>query len=128
VPEGGARSIEQVDGDLMLLDRETLAKLRAQMTLEAPGDVAERVGAVAGQLAARGAANKQIERHQAQARLTAAVEQWAGVRRAAGEDDRSILRRFYLTTGVDVLSAMGQSRADMDALAQRIEGWYNGAT
>lgn len=124
VPEGGARSIEQVDGDLMLLDRETLAKLRAQMTLEAPGDVAERVGAVAGQLAARGALNKQLEKHAAQQRLTAAIEQWAGVRRAAGEDDRSILRRFYLTTGVDVLSAMAGSRADMDALAARVEGWY----
>lgn len=124
VPEGGARSIEQVDGDLMLLDRATLAQMRAAAVLEAPGDVGERVGAVAGALAAAGAVNKQIERHVAQQRLRAAIEQWAGIRRAAGEDDQSILRRFYLTTGVDVLSAMGGKRAEMDGLAARVEGWY----
>ena len=41
-----------------------------------------------------------------------------------GEDDRSIYRRFYLTTGVDVLSAMAGKRAEMDALASRVESWY----
>jgi len=124
VPEGGARSIEQVDGDLMLLDRATLAAMRAAMQLEAPGDTMERVAAAAGDLAGRGAAARQLERHQAQQRLRAAIEQWAGVRRAMGEDDRSIYRRFFLTTGVDVLSAMAGKRAEMDALAQRVEGWY----
>lgn len=124
VPEGGARSIEQVDGDLMLLDRATLAEMRAAMTLEAPGDVAARVGAVAGDGAAKGAINRQIQKHVAQQRLQAAVEQWAGVRRAAGEDDQTILRRFYLTTGMDVLSAMAGSRAEMEAIAARVEGWY----
>ena len=126
VPEGGARSIEQVDGDLMLLDRATLAQMRAALTLEAPGDTMERVAAAAGDLAGRGAAARQLERHQAQQRLRAAIEQWAGVRRAMGEDDRSIYRRFFLTTGVDVLSAMAGKRAEMDALAARVEGWYRG--
>ncbi len=124
VPEGGARSIEQVDGDLMLLDRATLAQMRAALQLEAPGDVLERVTAAAGPLAGKGAANKQIERHGAQARLQAAIEQWAGVRRAVGESDATIYRRFFLTTGVDVLSAMTGKRAEMDSLADRIEGWY----
>jgi DNA repair protein RadD len=124
VPEGGARSIEQVDGDLMLLDRATLAAMRAAMQLEAPGDVAERVGAVAGPVAAAGAVNRQMERHASQERLKQAIEQWAGVRRAAGESDQSILRRFYLTTGVDVLTAMAGKRAEMDALAAKVEGWY----
>jgi len=124
VPEGGARSIEQVDGDLMLLDRATLAEMRAALTLEAPGDTMERVAAAAGDLAGRGAANKAVERHQAQQRLREAIEQWAGVRRAAGESDQSIYRRFYITTGVDVLSAMAGKRAEMDALAERVRGWY----
>jgi DNA repair protein RadD len=124
VPEGGARSIEQVDGDLMLLDRATLAQMRAALQLEAPGDVLERVTAAAGPLAGKGAANRAVERHEAQARLQAAIEQWAGVRRAAGEDDQTIYRRFYLTTGVDVLSAMTGKRAEMDSLAQKVESWY----
>jgi superfamily II DNA or RNA helicase len=124
VPEGGARSIEQVDGDLMLLDRETLAQLRAQMTLEAPGDVAARVEFAAGPVAAAGAKNRAIERHAAQQRLTRAIEQWAGIRRAAGDTDATIMRRFYLTVGADVLSVMGGSRAEMDGLAEKVEGWY----
>ena len=124
VPEGGARSIEQVDGDLMLLDRATLAQMRAAMQLEAPGDVAARMP---NEAAARYHADRQVERHQAQQRLREAIEQWAGVRRAAGEADASIYRRFYLTTGVDVLSAMAGKRAEMDALAERVRGWYSNA-
>ncbi len=124
VPEGGGRSIEQVDGDLMLLDRERLAEMRAAMQLESPADVAARVGAVAGDLAARGAANRQMERYAAQERLRAAVEQWAGIRRHMGDDDRTIHKRFYLTLGVDVLTAMAGKRAEMESLAATVEGWF----
>lgn len=124
VPEGGARSIEQVDGDLMLLDRERLAAMRAAMTLESPADVGARVEFAAGRDAARGAANRQIERIGAQQRLNAAIEQWAGVRRVAGDSDQMILRRFYHATGVDVLSALASKRSEMDGLAGIVEGWY----
>ncbi len=125
VASGGGRSIDQVDGDLMLLDRDALAKMRASMVLEAPADTQDRVTAAAGALAGKGAANRQYERHQAQQRLREAIEQWAGVRRAMGEDDRRIQRRFYLTLGVDVLTAMSGKRAEMESLATKIEGWYN---
>jgi len=125
VASGGGRSIDQVDGDLMLLDRDALAKLRASMVLEAPADTQDRVTAAAGALAGKGAANRQYERHQAQQRLREAIEQWAGVRRAMGEDDRVITRRFYLTLGVDVLTAMSGKRAEMESLATTVEGWYN---
>lgn len=124
VPEGGGRSIEQVDGDLMLLDRDTLAAMRAAMQLEAPGDIAQRVEAAAGALAGRGAANRQVEKHEAQQRLTAAIEQWAGVRRHMGETDSMIQRRFYLTLGTDVLTAMSGTRAEMDALSNMVRSWY----
>lgn len=121
VPDGGGRSIEQVDGDLMLLDRDTLAAMRAAMQLEAPGDVAARMP---NEAAAKYHANRQIEKHGAQQRLTAAIEQWAGVRRHMGDTDSMIQRRFFLTLGTDVLTAMTGSRAEMDGLAQRVEGWY----
>lgn len=124
VPEGGARSIDQVDGDLMLLDRARLAEMRAAMQLEAPGDVGARVSAVAGQLAGKGAIARSIERHAAQARLREAIEQWAGCELHKGRSERETYRRFYLTTGVDVLGAMAGSRAEMESLAARVEGWY----
>ena len=122
---GGGRDIEKVDGDLMLLDRDRLAELRAAMQLENPGDVAARVGHIAGRNAALGAANRQTERFAAQERLTAVIEQWAGVRRAAGEDDSMIQRRFYHALGVDVLTAMAGKRSEMESLATVIEGWYS---
>lgn len=121
---GGGRSIDMVDGDLMLLDRDKLAELRAAMTLEAPADVAARVTHVAGELAGRGAANRAIERHAAQAELITEIEQWAGVRRAMGESDSVIQRRFYHATGCDILTAMAGKRSEMDALANTVRSWY----
>lgn len=126
LPAPGSRTPERVDGDLMLLDRETLAQLRAAMTLEAPGDVAERVSHVAGAIAGKGAANRAIERHTAQADLRAAIEQYAGIRRHMGEEDRAIHRRFYLTTGMTVLHALALPRQEMEAMRATVEGWYNG--
>lgn len=123
-PAAGSRTPERVDGDLMLLDRATLEQMRASMFLEAPGDIAERVGAVAGAVAGQGVANKQMERFKSQAALRAAIEQWAGIRRYGGEDDRVIHKRFYLTTGMTVLQALALPRADMDALRAKVEGWY----
>ena len=122
----GGRSIEQVDGDLMLLDRAKLAELRAAMTLEAPGDVMSRVEHATGNsIAAKGAANRMVERHAAQQRLTAAIEQWAGVRRATGETDSMIQRRFYHALGCDILTAMAGKRTEMESLAATVEGWYS---
>lgn len=122
-----ARSIEQVDGDLMLLDRAALAELRERTILESPASVAERVGFAAGPLAAKGAANAAMARHAAQERLRNAIAQWAGVQRSLGRPDQQSYRRFYIATGVDVLTALTGKRDEMDNLAQIVEGWYNGA-
>lgn len=126
LPAPGSRTPERVDGDLMLLDRATLERLRAAMTLEAPGEVAERVGRAAGEIAGKGAANRQMERHEAQAALRGAIEQWAGIRRHMGEEDRAAHRRFFLTTGMTVLEALALPRAEMDSMTQTVRGWYNG--
>ena len=127
LPEPRSRSIEQVEGDLVLLDRAALDKLRAATALESALDVANRVGAVAGGAAAKQAANRQIEKILAHRELTETIAQWAAIERARGYDDREIYRKFYLTTGNDVLSALNgaQSRADMQALSDMIKGWYS---
>jgi DNA repair protein RadD len=120
---GGRGSIEQIDGDLILLDRAKLAELRAASELESPADVGGRVGAVAGQYAGKAAINHQIERIQMQQRLDDAIAFWAGHQRALGRDDQQSYRRFFLTLGVDVLTARSLPRADMEKLATQIEGW-----
>lgn len=125
LPAPGGRSIEVVEGNLLLLDRDRLAEMRAATNLESPASVAERVAHVAGQFAGARAANNQIERHAAQQRLSAAIAQWAGVQRSLGRPDDQSYKRIYLTTGVDVLTALTLPRADMESLAVKIEGWYS---
>lgn len=124
-PAGGGRSIEQVDGDFFLLDREMVAQMQQAAKLENPGDMMSRIDHATGNsIAAKGAANRQMERIAAQQRLTTAIEQWAGCRRAVGDTDQMIFRRFYLTWGVDMISATAGKRAEMESLAERVERCY----
>lgn len=126
LPEPQARSIEMVEGDLVLLTREMLERMRRGTVLESPGDIAARVNRVAGPIAAKGVANRQAEKIAAQAELKDAIAQWAAIERLKGFDDREIYRKFYLTTGFDVLSALDGShtRQDFTDLANRIKEWY----
>lgn len=126
LPEPWNRTIEMVDGDLILLDRAALEKMRQAIELESPASVYDRVVSKCGGLAGQGAINRQMEKHAAHERLRNAIAQWAAVQRVRGFDDRAIHRKFYLTLGVDVLTALsgGRSRQDFETMAATIEGWY----
>lgn len=124
VIEPSARgNIEQIDGDLILLDRDALARLRTAMELPSAADVSARAMHVAGPAAAAGAGARQRERIEAQRALHDAIELWAGHQRALERSDRESYRRFFRALGVDVLSALALPRADMDRLRATIEGW-----
>ncbi len=125
LPEPRSRTIEMVEGDLMLLDRAKLAEMRAKLELESPESVANRVGFVAGAIAGKAGAKRQREKIEAQDELKQELAVWAGYERAKGFDDREIHRRFYLTTGVDVLTALGNdnTRQDYSDMCERIKGW-----
>lgn len=126
LPEPKDRTIETIEGDLVLLDRETLEKLRASTVLEPPGQVANRVARVAGIIAGKGAANRQLEKISAQEDLKEAIAQWAAIERKKGFNDREIYRRFYLSTGFDVLTALSGERNKLDYIetTNRVKGWY----
>jgi len=126
LPEPSNRTIEMVDGDLMLLDKSALQKLRDGMRLESPSDMAERVAAAAGDVPARGAYNKQFAKIQAQAALSHVIAQWAAIGRQKGRSDKELYRRFYMATGVDVLSALSaeRSRQDYEQLTETVRNWY----
>lgn len=125
LPSGGSRSIQQVEGDLILLDRETLAQMRAATEMESATDIGNRVASVAGAIAGKGVANKQIEKIAAHKQLQETIAIWAGYERAAGYNDREIMRRFYLTLGTDILGALdaSRSRQEMETLVERVRGW-----
>lgn len=127
LPEPNQRTVEIVDGDLVLLDRAMLDRMRSATKLESAADVAERVGHASGNpYAAKGAANRQIEKIEEHGKLKDALAQWAGIERFKGHSDREIQKKFYLTVGFDVLSALdaGKSRAEMQKIRERIESWY----
>lgn len=126
LPDPISRRPENVDGDLLLLTREMIAQMQAATELESPQSVAARVEYAAGKVAGMGAANRQMEKLAAQQRLKHAIAQWAAIERAKGRDDQQTYRRFYHTTGMDVLSAQAlDDRAAYDALADKVEGWYD---
>lgn len=126
LPEPRERTIATVDGDLVLLDKATLDRMRAATVIESPADIAARVGAVAGNFAGRGVSNRQIEKIAAHKDLQDAIAQWAGIERHKGLADREIHKKFYLAAGVDVLTALDgrKTRQEFEALTTKIKGWY----
>lgn len=121
-PEPAARTApQQVDGDLVLLTPDVLARLRGEVDkpLLIPHGATPAI---------EGALRKHHRaRNEAQAGLRAAMDQWAGYRVAAGErDERVQQRRFFLTFGVDVLSAQALPAREADDLRAKIEANYRG--
>lgn len=117
-------SAAAVEGDLMLLDVETLDRLRgAQVDTSAEGWGAEQWRLTQTGMPGLGVAAglKRFERTQAaQERLRAAMHAWGGVQHAAGLSDREMQRRFWLEYGLSVLEARALRADEADALTERL--------
>lgn len=126
LPDPRSRSIEMVEGDLVLLDKTVLDRMRAAAVLETPSNMASRVGAAAGPIAAKGIFNRQNEKIESHENLKESIAQWAAIERLKGFSDREIQKKFYLTLGIDVLSALDNSRTkkEFEDLSTTIRGWY----
>jgi superfamily II DNA or RNA helicase len=127
--EPGSRSSPQaVDGDLVELDAETLARLRGAV-LEADQSIEDKHRWLATQnvpnIAYKMAARHHIDRQDAQAALRASMEGFVRRSLALGLKDREIHRKFYLVFGVDVLSARALSATDANALREKVESYGN---
>jgi len=113
-PEGRSRP-EQVDGDLIELDVETLRALR---------DVADgRVGTYPYEVnSPREAAmrNNWNATSDSQVTLRETIALWAGMRRDGGDTDSMIYRRFFHTFGTDVMSAQNLTPKAADVLRGEI--------
>lgn len=123
-PAPSARSSpEAVEGDLVELDADTLARLRGAIDARDMSVDDYRI-----QQMQRGSpmvmANvKTHAAHQdAQATLRAAMTAWCGARLREGLRDREVHRLFWLTWGVDILSARALDRREAEALTARITG------
>lgn len=122
---GGERSpkeaLEMVDGDLELLDPETIRELEREIDLEDPDSIAERVTAAAGAIAGKGARKRQIERIEMQKVLSQTIAEWAGIQKQMHHySDRSIKKKFYNVFNETITVALSLTRADMERINNMI--------
>lgn len=117
----------QVDGDLELIDPETLHELAAKAVLEDPGSVAKRVSLAAGPAAGKKALKAQQERIDCQKDLVNVVARWAGMQKHSGYSDRSIHKMFYVEFDMTITEALSQTKAEMletiDQLQSSLSHW-----
>ena len=114
VEPAGRSAPELVEGDLTLLDRSVFERMWRDV------DAAPKFPHGAS-LAVVGAIKKHHHaKTEAQAELREAMAAWGGVRKAAGDDDRVMQRRFWHTFGVDVVSALALNAADARSLTNEL--------
>lgn len=122
-PPEGRGSPAAVDGDLAELDPETLARLRAEV-MEADRSVDDYRRWLAERNVPRENFIVNTRRHEekqhAQTILRAAMEGFVRRALAEGLRDREVHRKFFLTFGLDVLSARALGKSEAEALTQRI--------
>ncbi len=126
---------EHVDGDLIELDFDTLAAMRAEVAkvdmtaAQCMADLASRHVPHIGQLAG---VKRHIKRQEAQECLRMSIAWWAGMSRQLGREDSESYKRFYFKYGVDVLTAQTLKYEDAISLAEKINTdlgeYYNGTT
>jgi superfamily II DNA or RNA helicase len=116
-------SPEAVEGDLVELDEAALLALRTAVAAVdmSPEDYrvhllqshAPSIGVMAG-------VNRHAEKQIAQAELRAAMVTWCGEAAVRGLSDREVQRLWWLTWGVDILSARALGRVEAEALTARL--------
>ena len=114
VGEMSAReALKVVDGDMALLDPETIRELENELNLENPYDLEERIKRTAGEYAGKAARKKQQERIEMQKTLAETIARWAGKEKMFGFTDRQIKKRFMMKFGEGITVALSLPRSEM---------------
>lgn len=118
---GGRGTPEMVDGDVGELDHSVLEQLRgAAESVDAPAKLPTHMP-MAVQM---GAANRHIERREAINKLRDAIALWGAGRSYRSPKPlttREQQKLFYLTFGIDVLTAQALTRVDAEALLSKVQ-------
>lgn len=113
---------QSVDGDLHLIDPETLRELEEGAILESPGDIAQRVSLAVDGAAGLRAMKRQRERIDTQQRLAEEIARWAGkMKHWYGYTDRTIHKKFYLHHQQTITEALGEPKKDMEETINRLQ-------
>jgi len=108
---------EFVDGDLIELTEEVLAKMRGEV---ARIDAAPMIPFGADAIIARGTMNRHQSLQDAQRELRREMAAWGGWQTVQGRSDRQAQKLFFLMYGIDVLSAQALKPAEAATLRARI--------
>jgi len=113
---------EHVDGDLLELTPDVLARMRREIEIENPASVERRMRlARAPEMAVLGAMKRLRLKQEALGELREALAWWGGYHRDIhSRDDSESYRLFYHLFGVDVLTAQTGTAAEMLEMAARI--------
>ncbi|TXH10438.1 MAG: DEAD/DEAH box helicase [Spirochaetes bacterium] len=114
-------ALEQVDGDLMLLDPDTIRELESEMILESPEEISERVAMAAGTAAGISVGRKQQERIDMQKQLAQTIAVWAGKMKHFGYSDRQIHKKFFLTYDMSITGALSLKTKEMKSIEGMIK-------
>lgn len=106
---------DAVDGDMMILDAAALALLRGEI------DKIDGEPTVFGGIIGKSIAKNHRTRQQAQGGLRKAMALWAGWQIHLGLTEREAQKQFFVTYGVDVMTACTYGAPDAKALQGRIE-------
>ncbi len=111
------KSIDHVDGDLIELDAETLAKMRGEIEkiddlVKPPHHLPVYVQTAI--------INKHNKKQEMQAKLRAAIATWAGYCKQENMEDSEIYRLFYFSFGIDILTAQTLGANDAEKLTNKI--------
>lgn len=121
---GGKPSLEQVDGDLELIDPETIRAMEASVQLENPGDIGARVSRAINPDAGTRAMKNQVERIAVQKQLAESVALWAGhMKHVYRYTDRQIHKKFYLYHKQTITEALGEPAAQMKDTIDRLANY-----
>jgi len=114
---------ENVEGELSLLTPEALNKLRADIAQanRTPDEVFQDMQAMnMSQVVCNTNRKRQTELLELRKRLTETIQKWGEGKRSLGQDDTVSYREFWITYGVDVMSAQMLNRKDTEVLIDKV--------
>lgn len=121
-PEPAGRKLpEQVQGDLIELDPQSLAELRGEVEATDKRLANPAIPHNADRLTTLGIKKRANERMSEQLELREAIAEWAGVYHHRGQSDSEIHRRFWFRFGTDVMTAQTIDRASAEKLKNSIK-------
>lgn len=115
--------LKMVDGDMALIDPETIREMEKEMELENPYDLEARIAKLHGSGAGVNARKKQQERIEMQRELAVTIAKWCAQKQDKEHlTERRLKKLFYLKFDATIPGALSLPRAEMLAMKNEIEG------